>query len=196
MTTATANPAKVITSLIRGSFVNIWTAKKDKWGREDFNMMICVPKSDKATLEKIKMAMQNAINEKWGDNRPRKLTIPLKDGDNPEHLPNSAQSGQEPYAGHFFFTARNKEKPGIIDANREEIIEPGVFKSGDYFRVSVNAFAYDNEGQGVSFGLNNVQYLKEGKPLGAPRIKAEDDFGDYLDGSEGSALSNSDEEWL
>lgn len=197
MSTKTTTPGKVITEKIRGSFVNIWTMKKDRWGREDHNMMICVPKSDTQTVQKIKNAMKAVVKEEWGDNIPRKLTNPLKDGDNPDHLPDSAEIGDEPYKGHYFFTARNKEKPGIIDANRDPILEPGQFKSGDYFRVSVNAFAYDNKGQGVSFGLNNVQFIEEGEPLGTPRSKAEDDFDAYTDGPEDSEEFNSDSEsWL
>lgn len=47
--------------------------------------------------------------------------------------------------------------------------------SGDYGRVSMNAYGYDQKGnKGVAFGWNNAQFLEKGEPLG--RARAEDDF--------------------
>lgn len=46
----------------------------------------------------------------------------------------------------------------------------GAIKSGDYVRVSLNAFAYSNAGNnGVSLGLNNVLFVEEGESLGGGR---------------------------
>ena len=48
-------------------------------------------------------------------------------------------------------------------------------RSGDYFRVSLGGFAYTKPNPGVSFGLNNVQWIKKGVTLSG-RKRAEDDF--------------------
>ena len=56
--------------------------------------------------------------------------------------------------------------------------------SGCYARVSLNMFPYDAAGnKGVSAGLNNVQFLRDGESLGG-RSRAADDF-DALDDDEG-----------
>jgi hypothetical protein len=72
----------------------------------------------------------------------------------------------------------SKLRPGIVDLNRNEIIDQDGIKSGDYARVSMNAYAYDvNGNRGVSFGLGNVQLVAEGEALSS-RTRAEDDFSD------------------
>ena len=40
----------------------------------------------------------------------------------------------------------------------------------------VNAYAYDNKGRGVAFGLQMIQKTRDGEPLGASRGNPEDAF--------------------
>jgi hypothetical protein len=50
--------------------------------------------------------------------------------------------------------------------------------SGDYGRVSLNAYAYDQAGnKGVSYGLNNIMLLAKGDSLGGAKPSAASDFG-------------------
>ena len=55
----------------------------------------------------------------------------------------------------------------VIYQKRRVILDANQIVSGDYVRVSVNAFAYDNKSKGVSFGLNAVQLGRKGEPLGS-----------------------------
>ncbi len=56
-----------------------------------------------------------------------------------------------------------------------------------YSRVSMGAFPFNTQGsKGVSFGLNHVQKLEDGEPLGGTS-RAEDDF-DALDEDEDGLL--------
>jgi hypothetical protein len=49
--------------------------------------------------------------------------------------------------------------------------------SGAWYRAQVRAFAYENAGnKGVSFGLQNVQKLRDDDPLGSGRIPASKAF--------------------
>jgi hypothetical protein len=74
---------------------------------------------------------------------------------------------EDPDAIFITFKATEKYKPGVVDANVKDIIEPREFYSGCYARASVRAYVYDNKGnRGVGFGLNNVQKLRDGEPLG------------------------------
>ena len=73
---------------------------------------------------------------------------------------------------------RTDQRPGIVDADRQLLIEADDFISGDYGRVSMNGYAYEQKGnRGVGFGWNNAQFLRKGEPLGG-RARAEDYFGD------------------
>jgi hypothetical protein len=67
-------------------------------------------------------------------------------------------------------------RPGIVDANLQEIISEDDFYSGCYARATLTAFAYDKLGnKGVAFGLQNIQKLKDGEHLSG-RKNAESDF--------------------
>jgi hypothetical protein len=72
---------------------------------------------------------------------------------------------------------KTTDKPGIVDADAEPIMDKSEVYSGMRARVSCRPFAYDNASKGVAFALINVQKLGDGERLsGNP--SAEDDFGD------------------
>ena len=74
------------------------------------------------------------------------------------------------------FSANEDRRPGIVNARNEDIIDESEAYSGAYYRAQVRAFAYDSAGnKGVSFGLQNVQKMAEGDPLGG-RIPASKAF--------------------
>ena len=76
---------------------------------------------------------------------------------------------------------KKTEKPGIVDADAEPIMDKSEVYSGMVARVSCRCFAYDNQSKGVAFALINVQKLEDGERLsGDP--SAEDDFGDSKSG--------------
>ena len=66
--------------------------------------------------------------------------------------------------------------PGIVDANRQPIIERSEMYSGIYGRASINFYAFNvNGNRGIACGLNNLQKLRDGEPLGG-KASAESDF--------------------
>jgi hypothetical protein len=68
--------------------------------------------------------------------------------------------------------------------------------SGDFIRVSVNAYAYDAAGnRGVSFGLNNVLLDRKGEPLGGSRPSAAQEFGIAAGAPAPAATVASDDDW-
>lgn len=169
-----ASPKKVITGKVRSSYVNVFSPRLNELnGKEEYSMVALIPKSDKDTVAKLKGAMDTAIAEKWPNKPPAGLQNPVHDGDGPK--PNGGEYGPE-CAGHWVLNVKSKMRPGIVDKNLQDVIEQGEFQSGDYCRISVNAYAYDNMRKGVSFGLNNIQVLERGEPL-AGGTSAADDFG-------------------
>lgn len=160
---------KVVTGKVRFSYLHCWEPHVAVEGQTPkYSVSLLIPKSDTETVARIKAACEAAIQAKWPTKRPPNLRMPLRDGD-------AEDKGPE-YAGHWFLNVSSKQKPGIVDATLNPILDPAELYSGCYGRASINAFAYDQAGnRGVSFGLLNLQKLADGEPLGG-RSRPEDDF--------------------
>ena len=177
---------KVITGRVRFSYLNWAQPKKnDLNGKMEYSTQVLIPKSDKTTLENLRAAIKAAIEKKWGGKAPAGWRNPIRDGDTEKKEDGSPLPAE--YKGHYFLNIRTDQKPGAVDVNRVALIEADQFVSGDYGRVSINAYAYDQKGnKGVSFGWNNAQFLEKGESLGG-RARAEDDFDDDSNGGGGGA---------
>ena len=58
--------------------------------------------------------------------------------------------------------------------------QPGVY-SGVYGRASISFYAFNSNGnRGIACGLNNLQKIRDGEPLGS-RASTESDFADEDD---------------
>ena len=67
-------------------------------------------------------------------------------------------------------------EPGIVDADRQPILDRSEVYSGVYGRASINFYAFNSNGnKGIACGLNTLQKIKDGEPLGG-KSRAEDDF--------------------
>jgi hypothetical protein len=184
---------KCVTGLVQFSYVNIFRSRAFREGQDaKYSICLLIPKKDKAGIAKIRAAIEEAVQEgiasKWGGKKPKNLHLPLRDGDEER-----ADEAPE-YAGMLFMNANSNQKPGIVDRDLNEILDPEEVYSGCWGRVSINFFPYDQVGnRGIGVGLNNVQKLKDGKRLGGARASAEDDFSKAPDIDLGD-LDDDDEE--
>ena len=182
------NPTKVITGAnTRWSYVNAWEPKSINGGAPKYSVSLIIPKSDTKTLEKIRAAIQAAYEEGQsklkGNGRSvpalSALKTPLRDGD-------AERPDDEAYANSYFVNANSGTAPGIVDADRNPILERSEVYSGVYGRASINFYAFNSNGnKGIACGLNNLQKIRDGEPLGG-KSRAEDDFAeededDFLD---------------
>ena len=171
---------KVITGKVRFSYVKIFKSRAFQAGQDaKYSICLLIPKEDKATLKKIKAAIDEAIQEgiasKWGGKKPANLKLPLRDGDDER-----AEEAEE-YEGMYFLNANSTQKPGIVDKDLNEILDPDEVYSGCWGRASINFYAFNTNGnKGIACGLNNLQKLRDGEPLGG-KSRAEDDFADMDD---------------
>lgn len=178
---AKKSPTRVVTGKVRLSYAFLFEPRSnDPDSDPRYSVTILVPKSDKTTLGKIESAIEAARQEGktkvWGGKIPASLKYTLHDGDEEAELDRNPE-----YAGHMYMSISAKQRPGIVDTDLNPILDSTQVYSGCYARVSMNAFPYSNSGnKGVSFGLNNVQFLEDGEPLGG-RTRAEDDFADDSD---------------
>lgn len=172
------NPTKVITGPdTRWSFANVWEPKSINGGTPKYSVSLIIPKSDTKTVEKIKAAIEAAYKEGEsklkgnGRSVPALSAIknPLRDGD-------TERPDDEAYANSYFINANSATAPGIVDANCSPILERSEVYSGVYGRASISFYAFNSNGnKGIACGLNNLQKIRDGEPLGG-RTRAEDDF--------------------
>jgi len=168
----------VITSVeypVRLSYAHLFQQQQDS-GK--YQTKILIPKEDKETIAKIQAAMKVAVDVKFGGNFPQGGRTPLRDGDirGPNGVPDKAEEGKPPYGGHFFMTVKSDYPPEVVDQAMRKITSASQIVSGDYARVSMNAFGYNTKGEGVSFGLANVQLIRKGEPLGDTGRPASKEF--------------------
>ena len=140
---------------------------------------VLIPKQDnesieaKKTIKFIQQAIEEAKKEgtisKWGGKEPKKLDLPLRDGD---------EKDDDVYEDTFYLNAKCATSPGILAPDKTPLLDEDEMYSGVYAAVSVTFYPYDvNGNRGVACGLNNVWKIMDGERLGG-RSSAESDFAD------------------
>ena len=174
------NPTKVITGVkTRWSYANVWQAKSINGSAPKYSVSLIIPKSDTKTVTAVKNAIQAAYEEGQSKLKGNSKSVPaltaiktpLRDGD-------AERPDDEAYKDSYFINANSATAPGIVDAARNPIIEHSEVYSGVYGRASINFYAFNSNGnKGIACGLNNLQKISDGEPLGG-KTRAEDDFAD------------------
>ena len=178
------NPTKVITGKRTVmSYLNVNEPKTPMGGgTPKYSVSLIIPKSDTATITKIRAAIQAAYEEGQSKLKGNSkfvpaledLKTPLRDGD-------KQRKGDDAYKGSYFVNANSTTKPGVVDADRNPILDSSELYSGIIGRASINFYAFNSNGnRGIACGLNNIQKLADGTPLGG-HSRAEDDFADLDD---------------
>ena len=175
------NPTKVITGpRTRFSYLNANEPKTPiGGGTPKYSVSLIIPKSDTVTVEKIKAAIQAAYDEGQGKLKGNSKTVPaLEDLKTPLRDGDRERKGDEAYANAWFINANSTTKPGVVDADRNPILDSSELYSGIIGRASISFYAFNSNGnRGIACGLNNLQKLSDGTPLGG-HSRAEDDFAD------------------
>ena len=187
MSNTVKNPCKVITGKHTVmSYLNVNEPKTPLGGgTPKYSVSLIIPKSDTVTVEKIRAAIKAAYEE--GQSKLKgngkavpslgAIKTPLRDGD--------VERPDDPiYKNCFFLNANSATKPGVVDADLNPIIDPSELYSGIIGRASINFYAYNSNGnRGIACGLNHIQKLADGTPLGS-KTRPEDDFADLDDDDE------------
>lgn len=170
------NSTKVVTGKVRFCYVNVFEPTAMNEGdTPKYNICVLIPKSDTATIDKIKKAIEaakEAGKAKLADKNgriPANLKLPLRDGD--EERPDDPA-----FEDHYFINANSMRRPSIVDRSLNPIMSRDEFYSGCYGRASINFYAFNVSSKGIAAGLNNLQKLEDGEML-AGGSAAEEDFG-------------------
>lgn len=171
---------RVVTGRVRLSYSHLTKPRAAKAGdMPKYSVTFLVPKFDVATRQRMDAAVNAAIIEataaKWNGVRPPQPANPIYDGDG---LRPNGENFSDECKGHWVITASSEQRPEVVDANLNPIINESEIYSGMYANVSCRFFGYFNSGKkGIGCGLGNIQKVDEGEPLGGGRRSASDDFG-------------------
>ena len=178
MITPKVNGTKVVIGPCRLSYPHLFTKyipEGDNSGKGKYSTRVLINKTEKETLKAINAAIeaakQQGIVSKWGGKTPKNLSMPLNDGDDKED-----DKEDEACKGCYYLNAKAKDRPGIVDRNKQHIVDEEEMYSGVWAIVSITFFPYDVSGnKGVACGLNNLMKWKDDDHLGG-RVSAEADF--------------------
>jgi hypothetical protein len=186
----------ILTPVFVGSFPNILEPKLNELNdKMEYSIVALFPKG--ADLSKLQAAAKEVIEKKWGTDKkkwPKNLRSPFRDQGEREKENDDGKMVLPPghEKGAIFMNFKTKDKPGVVDAKNQPIIDSSEVYAGAKYRASVRPFAYDTKGNcGVSFGLQNIQKVGEGESLSG-RVKAEDEFAPIETDGEGTASSTDD----
>lgn len=160
---------RVVTPVFRVSFPHVFKPHAFQNREPAYSIQMLFDKDADLTPMKdaAKKALQTGMSKLWKGEKPKNLRSPFKDGN---------EKNLDDYRGKTVVEARTKMKPGIVDKDRQEILDPAEFYAGCYARATLTCYPYSVSGNnGVSFGLNNIQKVKDGPALSG-RKNAKDDF--------------------
>lgn len=182
--------AYLLTPMFRVSYPKVFKAEINKLnGKSEFSLQALFKKGE--DLSAMEAEIIRVTKEKFGDEakivktekgyglqigtgKASLFRLPFRDQGEKEDENGNMPNGYE--KGAKFLTLRSLQQPGLVNQQRQPIIDASEFYAGCYARAAVSAYAYDQMGnKGVSFGLQNLQKMKEGEPFGN-RVKAEDCF--------------------
>ena len=139
MITPSVKETKVIFGPCRLSYTHVFSkfAPDGDTASGKYMTNVLIPKGEKETIKAIQQAIETAkksgIVSKWGGKEPKKLDMPLRDGD-------TDKDDDEVYAGHFYVNAKSNTRPGIVDKNKAPIVN-NIMKYKDDERLGGRASA-------------------------------------------------------
>jgi hypothetical protein len=166
---------RIITPQATLSYPALFAPKEALDGKLKYSC--CLIFTRNADLKPLKDAARAVAVGRWG------LKVMLKES----QLKWPFRDGAERSAAGFgpnttFINVTSERQPGVVsrfagaDGKPTVITDPDELYPGCVVRASLGAFSYDRNGnRGVSFGLNALQKLGEGKRLDG-RVAVEDEF--------------------
>jgi hypothetical protein len=164
----------VVTPVCRLSFPNLFEARApNENATPKFSASLLFDEAAQGTeqFKRMRQMVEAAIVQKWGNNPPRKLRRPFLTIDDLNNVPDGYEDE------HVIVRCNTTIQPGVVDQHRQEIIDPSTIYPGCYVRAALHAFAWSHKtgGNGVSFGLDHIQFVKDGQPF-SKRSKPTDIF--------------------
>lgn len=149
-------------------------------------VFIGTAKTPEDVMGKLKVACLAAASEKFGGEEKARAMI----GEGALKWPLRKDVTQKKYdkvGGLWFLSARSQKKPGCVHRipDPKEPTKPlriedkdtieKLFYPGALVNATIRAYGYSNKSKGVTFSLDNVQWIADGERLDN-KVDAVDDF--------------------
>lgn len=164
----------LLSPVCRISYPNLVTAKQiGNQGDPKFSAAFLFDKAAQNSKEfkALQDAVEKAIAEKWPGGRPRKLKLPFLTVDDLDQVPQGYDDDV------VFIRTTSKNRPQVVHRDPNVEVDPNDVYPGLYVRASLRVYAWEHKegGKGVSFGLGNIQVVKDGERFGGG-ANAADEF--------------------
>jgi len=170
--TAPVKSQFILTPEARLSFANLFRPKVSRFDATKSNYSCVLVFAPGIDITALKNLIWRAAVEAFGEAKAR--AIPLENWPFKVLKENDAKIPGFP-EGSVAINCQSQFPPGLCDQARQAVIDPNVIYSGCYVHATVNAFAWERVGKrGVSFGLGNMQKIKDGPRLDNRRTIEQD----------------------
>lgn len=168
--------ASVITPYAILSFPTLFSPKPRSEGAEavySASLLFGEDEQKSPEFKKLQEAVRSCAIEKWGDKvSMASLMSPFRDAGE------KADKYQGYSQGTVYINPWTKQKPGVVNARLQDVLDPDEVYAGQIVRAAVTPFAWAASGRkGVSFGLNHIQIIKADAPRIDGRAPANKVFG-------------------
>lgn len=156
----TEKSSSIVTPEFRASYVNLFEPQENDEGKKVWGLtMVFEPDAD---LSGLKRLIMEAKIRKFGENYQGKLRNPLRKGTEDEF----DLSKYPEYKGKIIATARAyKTPPGVVDRNKQPIVDPNQVYSGCYGLARISAGGYKNRTSGIGLYIMHFLKTRDGEPL-------------------------------
>lgn len=182
-----ARQPRVTVRNVVASFPNLAEARAvEEGGKAKYSCAFILREGQEDQVKALKVALAKALVDKFGKTtaktllkKPGALTLRT----DPDDIAEKQKKHGYPEDTIAFFNARSNNKPGVVNmvpdpnnGDRPTVIDPGEVYAGAIVNVTVDPYGYNNSGnRGATFGLGNVQFVKDGERLDG-RGRAQDEF--------------------
>lgn len=166
---------KVMTGEFIISFPNLFTPRKNDAGQDKFSAALVF--TDMVEVKRLQQVALDVAKEAFGEGaaekiRKKQLKFPFRSGEEKDYV-----------EGSVFFNASSNQQPGVVGPTKDPltgkariITDAKEVYPGAICRATLTCYSYDRpDSKGVTFGLNNVQLLRDGDRLDN-RVAAQDEF--------------------
>lgn len=171
-------------------YAYVWQPRpnKDPNKAPKYSLQMVWPENEPG-LAAIKAAIKAAAQKKWGASLPTGLKSPLRVG-NKERV--DLEGKVDPrYKDKVFMTARSKDKPAVVNALKQPIVNEMEFYSGCMVKVSLSFGAYEQEGsKGVACYLGPIQKIADGERLSGQRDPDDEFDEEQVPGAAGGSVDD------
>lgn len=165
------NMTRVKTGKVRLSFPHLFERyeKSDK-----FQAQFMVPKgsdTENVLNKAIENAKQDGKTRLWGGKIPGKVTVSMKDGDEPNDEGEVFPDNE----GHWLVVAKSTKKPAVFDKDGSDVFDMDDIYAGCYVQAIFDVYPYNNDSKGIAFALSGIKKLADGEHLGGGGYKPDAD---------------------